>query len=174
MPHEIIDKVKIGVLQNFDTCYKLNPVDIAIRDSKANSFLARCRRYKYRFVMDNLLFSSALTNNTNAIFVSCNGLNEAKESLINGKLLKTFGVINLAEIEHWDKVKGKPKWTHVVFIDSEDPTTASHFAFAFTTTNLHDILNFEFSLLDNEEKLITFPVKEDKVPVLTFTIQIIK
>ena len=88
MPHEIIDKVKIGVLQNFDTCYKLNPVDIAIRDSKANSFLARCRRYKYRFVMDNLLFSSALTNNTNAIFVSCNGLNEAKESLVNGKLLK--------------------------------------------------------------------------------------
>ena len=84
-----------------------------------------------------------------AIFVRCNGLNEAKELLINGKLFKTLDVINLAEIEHWDKVKGKSKWTNAIFTDSEDPTTASHFAFAFTTTNLHDILNFEFILLDD-------------------------
>ena len=59
-------------------------------------------------------------------------------------------------------------------MDSEDPTTASHFAFAFTTTNLKDILNFEFILLDDEAKLINFPAKVDKEPVLTFTIQIVR
>ena len=160
MPHKIIDQVKIGGLQNFDTYDKLNPVDIGIRDRKVNSFLARYRRYKYRSVIDNLSFSSALTNNTNVIFVSCNGLTEAKESLINGKLFKTLGVINLAEVEHWDKVKGKSKWTNAVFTDSEDPTAASHFAFAFTTTNLNNILNFEFSLLKGEAKLINLPAKE--------------
>ena len=160
MPHKIIDQVKIGRLKNFDTHGKLNPVDIIIRDSKADSFLARYRRYKYRFVIDNLLFSSALTNSTNVIFVSCNGLNEAKESLINGKLFKTLGVINLAETEHWDKIRGKSKWTNDVFTGSEDQTVASHFAFAFTTTNLHNIFNFEFSLLHDEAKLINFPAKE--------------
>ena len=174
MPHKIIDQVKIGGLQNFDTYEKLNPVDISIRDSKINSFLARYRRYKYWFVIDNLLFSSALTNNTNIIFVSCNGLNEVKELLINSKLFETLGVIKPSEIDYWDKVKGKSKWKNAVFTDFEDSTAASHFAFAFTLRNLHDILNFEFSLLDDEAKLINFPGKEDKVPVLTFTIEIVK
>ena len=109
MPYEIIDQVKIGGLQNFDKYDKLNPADVNVRDSEVNSFLARFKRYKYRFAIDNLLFSSALTNDTNVIFVSCNGLNEAKDSLINGKLFKTLGVINDAEIEHWDKIKGKSK-----------------------------------------------------------------
>ena len=112
-----------------------------------------------------MLFSSGLTNDTHVIFVSCNGLNEAKESLINSKLFKTLGVINLAEIEHWDKAKGKSKWTNAVFTNSEDPTTVSYFAFAFTTTNLHNILKFEFILLDDKVKLINFPAQEDKVPV---------
>ena len=174
MPHEIIDQVKIGVLQNFETYDKLTPIDISIRDSEVNSFLARYRRYKYRFVIDNLLFSSTLTNNTNVIFVSCNGLNETKKLLINGKVFKTFDVINLAKIEHWDKVKGKSKWTNAVFTDSDNPTAASHFAFAFSATNLHDIFNFEFSLVDDEVKLINFPAKEDKIPVMSFTIQIVK
>ena len=41
MAYEIIDQVKIGGLQNFDRYDKLNPVDISVRDSKVNSFLAR-------------------------------------------------------------------------------------------------------------------------------------
>ena len=94
--------------------------------------------------------------------------------LTKNKLLKTLGVINLAEIKHWDKVKGKSKWTNAVFTDSEDPVAVSHFAFAFTTTNLPNILNFEFSLQDDEAKLINFLAKEDMVPVVTFTIQIVK
>ena len=174
MPCEIIDQIRIGRLQNFGMYDKINPVDISIRDSEVNSFLARFRQYKYRIVIYNLLFCSAPTNNTNVIFVSCNGLNEAKELVINGKQYKTLGVINLVEIEHWDKVKRKSKWTNALFTDSEDPTAASHFAFVFTTTNLHDILNFEVSLLDDEAKLINFPTKEDKVPILTFTFQIVK
>ena len=105
MPYEIIDQVKIGGLQNFDKYDKLNPADVNVRDSEVNSFLARFKRYKYRFTIDNSLFSPALTNNTNVIFVSCNGLNEAKDSLINGKLFKTLHFINIAKIKHWEKLK---------------------------------------------------------------------
>ena len=61
------------------------------------------------------------------------------------------------------------------FNDSElDPTSSKHFAFGFVTTNVHDILNFEFRLLDDEGKLIEFKDGEDKVPVIGFTIQIIE
>ena len=146
MSYKIIDQIKIGGLQNFHRYDKLNPVDISIKDSEVNTFLSRYRRYKYQFVIDNLLFSSALTNNLNVIFVSCNGLDEAKESLINGKLFKTLDVVNIAEIKHWDITKGKSKWANAVFTDSENPVAASHFPFAFTTTNLHDILNFDFTV----------------------------
>ena len=124
MSYEIIDQIKIGGLQNFRRYDKLSPVDISIKDSKVNTFLSRYRRYKYRFVIDNLLFSSALTNNTNVIFVSCNGLNEAKESLINGKLFKTLGVVNITEIKHWDIIKRKSKWANAVFTDSENSVAA--------------------------------------------------
>ena len=109
MPYQIIDHVKIGGLQNFGRYDKLNPVEISVRDSEITTYLSRYQRYKYQFIIDNLLFSSALTNNTNVILVSCNGLNEAKESLIYGKLFKTLGVIKLTEIEFWDKIKRKSK-----------------------------------------------------------------
>ena len=47
-----------------------------------------------------------------------------------------------------------------MFNDSENPTLAKHFAFAFETTNLNDLLNFELSLLDNKAKPIKFAAAE--------------
>ena len=43
-----------------------------------------------------------------------------------------------------------------MFNDPENPTLAKHFAFAFETTNLNDLLNFELSLLDDEAKPTNF------------------
>ena len=37
------------------------------------------------------------------IYISCNGLNDAKESLINGKLC----FINLDQIHNWNIIKGE-------------------------------------------------------------------
>ena len=48
-----------------------------------------------------------------------------------------------------------------------------YFAFRFETTDLHNLLNFEYSLIDNQGKLIEFKQGEDKIPALNFTIQII-
>ena len=63
---------------------------------------------------------------------------------------------------------------YCVFNDSENPTLAKSFAFVFETTNLSDLLNFELSLLDDEAKPIKFAATEQKIPALTFTIQVIK
>ena len=171
----LIDEVKIGGLKNYNVYNELNHVDISIRGSELNSFLSRYnRRYKYWVVRNNLLFSSSVTQDTNVIFVSCNGLNDAKDVLINGKLYKTPGVVNINQIEEWQKLKGKSKWVNAVFNDSEDLTVAKHFAFAFTTNSLQDILNFELNFLDDKANLITFILSEKKVPVLNFSIQIEK
>ena len=123
----LVDEVKIGELQNYNVYYKLNPVDISLRDSELNAFLSTYhRRYKYWLKINNFLFSPSVTQDTNVIFISCNGLNDAKETLVNGKIFKTLGVININQIEESQKLKGKSKWVNAVFNNSEDPTVAKH------------------------------------------------
>ena len=76
---------------------------------------------------------------------------------------KTLGIVNVSQIDTWEKLKDKKKWVNEPFNDSElDPTSSKHFAFGFVTTDAHDILNFEFRLLDDERKLIEFNDGEDK------------
>ena len=41
------------------------------------------------------------------------------------------------------------------------------------TTDLHNLLDFEYSLVDDTGKLIEFKTGEDKIPALNFTIQIV-
>ena len=109
MPPKIINEIKIGGMQSFEKYDKLNPVEVSIKDSEVNTFLSRFKRYKYRLIINNLLLSSSLTKDTNVILIGCNGLSDAKESLINGKIIKTLGVVNINQSESWDKLKGKSK-----------------------------------------------------------------
>ena len=176
MSYVIVDEVKIGGLNSFDKYDKLNPVEVSIRDSDVNTFLSKySKNYKYRFIINNLLFSTTLGKETNVIFVGCNGLNDAKITLINGKGNKVLGVININQITNWEKIENKSKWVNVTFNDSElDPTSSKHFEFEFITNSLYDILNFEYSLLDDEGKLILLTKGETKVPVLNYTTQIVR
>ena len=133
------------------------------------------RKFKinYRFIANSLLFSSSTKKDTYVIFITTNGLNNGKNILINGKLHQGIGVILISEIEDWEKIKTKSHWTNVLLTDSIYPIAAKHFAFGFETRDLHNLLNFEFSLLDEEGKIIQLKTGEDKIPALNFTIQII-
>ena len=90
MSYEMKGEFRIFGIQKFELFEKLNPINIQIKDSKINSKLAKYsnKRYKYHFIITNLLLSSLIEQDTNFIFLMCNGLNDAKESLINGKLYK--------------------------------------------------------------------------------------
>ena len=99
MSYTIIDEVKIGGIQSFDRFDKLNPVEVRITISEVSTFLSRFTRNKYRFIVNNLLFSSSLKKDASVIFVCCNGLNEAKEALINRKFEKTLGIFNISQID---------------------------------------------------------------------------
>ena len=113
MSSNIIDKIKIMRLQSFHQYNKLNPVEVSIQNSKVNIYLNRFSHYKYRFIRNNLLFTSSLTNDTNIICVTCNRLNDAKYTLINGGKIKAWRVVNINQIELWGKLKGKRKWVNV-------------------------------------------------------------
>ena len=119
------------------------------------------------------MFSLSIKKDTNIILITTNGLNDAKNILINGKLHQGIGVTFTSEIDGWEKIKTKSHWTKVLLTDSICPIAAKNFAFGFETRDLHNLSNFEFLLLDEEGKLIQFKTGEDKIPALNFTIQII-
>ena len=100
MSYQIIDEIKIVGLQNRSLNEKLNPVEITIHDSEIQSKLSRHgnQRYEYRFIVNSLLISSSMAQETNVIFLILNGLNDARTSLINGKIYKSIGVVNVNKI----------------------------------------------------------------------------
>ena len=120
-----------------------------------------------------MLFSSANKRETNTRFVTTNGLNDAKNILVNDKLYQGIGAIYTSEIENWYKLKTESHCFVAVLTDSSIPIAAKHFSFAFETTDLNSLLNFEYSLLNDKGKLLQFADGEDKVPALKFIIQII-
>ena len=75
MSYELIDTIHIKGLQQLDQYNQLNPVQITIKSNKITADLARYKNLKYRFMVDGLLFSSAITNDNKVIFITCNKLN---------------------------------------------------------------------------------------------------
>ena len=172
--HTIIDQILIEGFQNFAQYDKINPVDIRITDPEIRSRLYfYSKKYKYRFIINSLLFSSAVQGNIKSIFITTNGLNDAKQILIKKILYQGIGVIFISEIENWDKIKNTSHWNNVLLTDSAFPTAAQYFAFAFEMTDLNSLLNFEFSLIMDKGELLKFADGEDKIPAINFTIQIV-
>ena len=99
------DEFKIEDLQNFVNYSKINPINIQINNSEIENALAfYSSRYRYRFIANNLLFSSSIQQDTNVIFLATSGLNDAKDILINRKIVKGIGVIYISEISGWQSI----------------------------------------------------------------------
>ena len=111
---------------------------------------------------------------TDVICLSCEGLSNAKEALINSELKKVLGVTYLSKVPNWSLAKGQTKRSQAIFVDSEFQTKSSHLAFAFTTRNLSDLLIFTVTLLDSNGKEIKFPQDEKKILTIGYRIEIIK
>ena len=80
--YKIIDQITIEGFQNFAQYEKIKPVEIQLTDSELRSkLLYYSKKYKYRFLANNLLFSSAIEDDINTIFITTNGLNTQKTLL---------------------------------------------------------------------------------------------
>ena len=103
---KIIDEIKIEGFQNFEQYMKINPINIQIIDPEIQTKLMfYSKKYQYRFIANILLFSSSIKEDTKIIFITTNGLNDAKYILINRKIFPGIGVIYISEIENWDEIK---------------------------------------------------------------------
>ena len=174
MAGETIDTVQILGIQNTDYNF-LNPVYLSINSDVIIQKLTKYKIYRYRFVLQSILFSSNIENKTDVFLIVSNGLNKAKKALINKSLESTLGICHVTEIKDWEIIKGQSKRSQAVFSDSEDiGATTSHIAFAFTTKNISDLLNFSVRLVAGNGENKKFPSTEKKIPIINFKIQIIK
>ena len=138
---EIVDIIHVLELQSFVKFGRMNPIEVTLDSNEIIERLATYKKYKYRSLVKNLLFSSNLENNTDAIFITCDGLWEGKDALTDSKIYNTLGVLCLSEIKNWNLIKGESRRSQTVFADSEHHTKSSHLGFAFITENVSDLLS---------------------------------
>ena len=82
MSLEIVDTIHMLGLQNFVNYGRMNPIEVTLDSNEIMEILATYSKCKYRFLVENLLFSSNLENDTNVIFITCDGLLDAKDAHI--------------------------------------------------------------------------------------------
>ena len=173
----IVENFFIQGLQRFDKYKKLNPLNIEIIDTEIRnkiSLYARSNyRYIFRFIANGLLFSSNLKKDTNCIFIVSDTLRDAQTLFINDESFQGLGAIYTSEIENWEDITVGSYWSAVTLTDNSIPIGAKHFSFGFETTNINNLFNFKYSLLNDDGEIIQFRDGEKKVPTLNFSIQVL-
>ena len=98
---KIIDEITIEGFQNFEQYMKINLINIRIIDPEIQTKLMfYLKKFNYRFIASSLLSSSSIKEDKKIIFITKNGLNDAKDILINRKIFQGIGVIYIFEIEN--------------------------------------------------------------------------
>ena len=98
---ELVDEIPILGIQNSEFNI-LNPIYVSISSDAIITRLQLYKNYRYRFVLQSLLCSANIENETDVILVTANGLSNAKKALIkknNQPILEsTLGVCFISEI----------------------------------------------------------------------------
>ena len=87
-------------IQNFINYKQMNLIEVSLDSNDIIKRLTKYLKFKCRFLIDNLLFSSNLESDTDVIFVTYNGLSDAKEAVINSKIYQPLGVVHHSEIKN--------------------------------------------------------------------------
>ena len=103
----VVDEILISGLQDFERYHKLNPIDVKINDNQITPSLSKYGKYLLKIT--SLLLGASFNQKTDVIFRTCNGLNDRKKALINGKIHNILGVINLTEEANFSLIKNSSK-----------------------------------------------------------------
>ena len=171
---EIVDKILVKALQNYDKYTTLNPLEVNLNSNYLSKIIHDYKGYIFEVRLINVLFSSNITNDTQNIFITCQNLTSAKKALINDKIYYLLGIINLNEIKQWNEMKGRSLYVNAKIDDSHYMQTVKHFGFAFKTSFPTEFLEFTCEFLDDQAKKIEFAVGEEKVPIIDLEINILK
>ena len=75
---EIIDKIIVKALQNYDKYTTLNPLEINLQSNYLSKIIDDYKGFVFEVRLINVLFSANITNDTQNIFITCQNLVSAK------------------------------------------------------------------------------------------------
>ena len=136
-----------------------------MNDDRVSNVLKKYKNVYYKLTPLGILLPSSVTNNQKKIFVTCRELNDAKKSLINGKICSVIAIIYLQKINSWGNIKEKSLWVNVTFNNQEEINNSRYMC--FPTSSLNDLLNFSINLIDDKKQQISFK-SDEKMRTLNF------
>ena len=86
MPLKIIQTIHVLDLHNYVSYERMIPIEVTLDSNFIIEKLSSYKKFKYRFLIEDLLFTSNLENKTDVIFVTCNSLTNTNEVLINSNI----------------------------------------------------------------------------------------
>ena len=92
-----------------------------------------------------MLFPASTWNNTEQIFITCRELYDVKKSLINSKIYRLLGIIDLKKINNWNEIIGQPLWINAMLEEQNEINNSRHLCFPFMTLTLN--VNFKINLV---------------------------
>ena len=118
---EPTESVTIRMQQNFSIDGGLNPVKIELNDDRIINILKKHKSAKYRLTPLGFLFLVSVKNDTEQIFITYKELNDVKKSLINCKIYRLIGIIDLNKINNWKEgKKGQSIWINITLEEQKD------------------------------------------------------
>ena len=142
----------------------INPIEIKIENNAIKNMIDKYKKHLAKFTLEGLLFSSSIQNETETFFLKTTGLLNAKYSWLNWKIYQSISIINLNEINNWEKILKTSRWVNVSFQPPLGNRQMQHFANNFITISGGDILDFGIKLIDDNNKKIESADGEKKIP----------
>ena len=95
---EPIETIIIRTQQNFEIVGGLNPIQIEIEDDRVVNMLKKHKNVTYKLTPLGTLFPASIKNDTEQVFIICRELNDVEKALINSKIYRLLGIIDLEKL----------------------------------------------------------------------------
>ena len=95
---EPIETIIIRAQQNFEIVGGLNPIQIEIEDDRVVNMLKKHKNVTYKLTPFGTLFPASIKNDTEQVFIICRELNDVEKALINSKIYRLLGIIDLEKL----------------------------------------------------------------------------
>ena len=95
---EPIETIIIRTQQNFEIVGGLNPIQIEIEDDRVVNMLKKHKNVTYKLTPFGTLFPASIKNDTEQVFIICRELNDVEKALINSKIYRLLGIIDLEKL----------------------------------------------------------------------------
>ena len=133
-----------------------------IEDDRVLNIFKKHKNAAYKLTPLGMLFPAYIKNDAEQIFITCRELSDVRKSIINSKIYRLLGIIDLKKINNWNKIKRQSLWINATLEEQREINNSWHLCFPFMTLTLNDLLNFSITLIDHNNKEIVFASNQKK------------